>query len=60
MSSAGSLNNSLEGSNEGINEFSSKKFTGFLQQSQIKNLMEKTHYTKEEIRSFHTSFLVNS
>jgi len=58
MSSASSLNRSLGGSNEEINEFSANKSNGFLTQNQVKNLIEKTHYTKEEIITFHTSFLV--
>ncbi len=60
MSNASSLNTSFEESNDGINEFSTNKFTGALSPTQLKNLMEKTNNSKKEIEAFRTSFLVGN
>lgn len=51
MNSEGSSNNSLNGSIE-ENDFL------YLSASGIKNIMEKTHFKENEIKSFHEAFLV--
>lgn len=51
MNSEGSSNNSLNGSIE-ENDFL------YLSASCIKNIMDKTHFKENEIKSFHEAFLV--